>query len=69
MQLYPVIYTPCPIPFAYTNQPMLEHLNTSNPTCVSYAYTPHLRHRYDNPMMPSNVHPYTMYLQPYMTVT
>src|SRR6266540_228413 len=42
--------------FTYTNQPMLEHLNTSNPIRAPYAYTPHLRHRYDNPMTPSNVH-------------
>ncbi len=42
MQLYPVIYIPCPILITYTNQLMLEHPNTSNSTCVPYAYTPHM---------------------------
>ena len=54
-QLHPYIHTPYPIPFTYTNQPMLEHLNTSNPTRVPYAFMPHLRRRYDNPMTPCNV--------------
>ena len=48
MQIHPYIHTSCPKPFTYINQPMLEHLNMSNPTRVPYAYTPHLRHRYDN---------------------
>ena len=43
-QLHPYIYTPAPIPFTYTNQPMIEHIDKSNPTRVPYTYIP-FQHR------------------------